>query len=105
MLVVVLLVAGCTAADPGPAPDRRAGCGPISFRDVRGTPPSYLSTKELDRFPNDHAVCAAVWLRTGRGFVPQGVVVERGTAWVSGFNGNRPLHLLLPDREVRRPHR
>lgn len=87
-----MLAAGCTTADSGPPPDRRSGCGPITFDEVRGTPPSYLDADALDRFPNDHAVCAGVWLRTGRGFVPQGVVVEGGTAWVSGFDGNAPLH-------------
>lgn len=87
-----MLAAGCTTADSGPPPDRRSGCGPITFDEVRGTPPSYLDADDLDRFPNDHAVCAGVWLRTGRGFVPQGVVVEGGTAWVSGFDGNAPLH-------------
>lgn len=59
---------------------------------MRGRPPAYLDEKRLDRFPNDHAVCAGLWLRTGHGFVPQGVVVEDGTAWVSGFDGNAPLH-------------
>lgn len=92
LLALALLVAGCTAANPGAPPDQRAGCGPLSFDDVRGTPPAYLEKDELDRFPNDHAVCAGVWLRTGHGFVPQGVVVEGGTAWVSGFDGDAPLH-------------
>ena len=49
---------------------------------------SRLQHDVLDRFPNDHAVCAGVWLRTGHGFVPQGVTVAGGTAWVSGFDGN-----------------
>jgi hypothetical protein len=91
-LAVALLAAGCTADDSGPAPDRRTGCGPISWADVRGTPPTYLERDELDRFPNDHAVCAGVWLRTGRGFVPQGVAVRGRQAWVSGFDGDAPLH-------------
>ncbi len=92
----MLLVTGCTTDDPSrdaaPEPDRRTGCGPISYGDVRGRPPAYLGKDELDRFPNDHAVCAGVWLRTGRGFIPQGVTVAGGTAWVSGFNGSAPLH-------------
>jgi len=97
-LVSVLLVfltaglVGCTATDPGPGPDRRTGCGPVAFDDVRGTPPSYLERQELDRFPNDHAMCAGLWLHTGHGFVPQGVAVDHGTAWVSGFDGDAPLH-------------
>ena len=92
----MLLVTGCTTDDPSrdaaPEPDRRTGCGPISYGDVRGRPPAYLGKDELDRFPNDHAVCAGVWLRTGRGFIPQGVTVAGGTAWVSGFNGAAPVH-------------
>ncbi|MGY2700508.1 hypothetical protein [Nocardioides sp. HB32] len=92
MLAALVLVAGCTSADPGPGPDRRSGCGPITFDDVRGTPPTYLEKEELDRFPNDHAVCAGVWLRTGHGFVPQGVAVAGRSAFVSGFDGNAPLH-------------
>jgi len=94
LLVATLLVAGCRGDETSPQsePDVRGGCGPIEFADVRGEPPSYLETHQLDRFPNDHAVCAGVWLRTGQGFVPQGVVVEGGTAWVSGFDGNAPLH-------------
>lgn len=71
--------------------DAREGCGPISYDDVRGRPPSYLPKKELDRFANDHAVCAGVWLRTGQGFIPQGVTVAGGTAWVSGFDGSAPF--------------
>ncbi len=88
------LGAGCTA-EHLPLPDRvdrRAGCGPLTYDEVRGRPPAYLDGHELDRFPNDHAVCAGVWLRTGRGFVPQGVVVDGRVAWVSGFDGDAPLH-------------
>lgn len=45
----------------------------------------------LDRWPNDEHVCAAVWLRTAGGFIPQGVVVEGRNAWVSGFDGTAPV--------------
>jgi hypothetical protein len=101
VLVALLLTAtACTSGSGGGAHDvyeagkldAHDGCGPISYDDVRGRPPSYLDRSELDRFPNDHAVCAGVWLRTGQGFVPQGVTVAGGTAWVSGFNGAAPLH-------------
>jgi hypothetical protein len=91
---------GCTSSSGGPSDrdwtgarvDHRTGCGPLEYADVRGRPPAYLDQKALDRFPNDHAVCDAVWLRTGQGFIPQGVVVDGGSAWVSGFDGNAPLH-------------
>lgn len=102
MLVVTLGAAllACTSSSArprerdwsgGPA-DTRAGCGPLAYDEVRGRPPGYLDRQALDRFRNDHAVCAGVWLRTGRGFVPQGVAVEDGSAWVSGFDGAAPLH-------------
>ncbi|GAB6986891.1 hypothetical protein [Nocardioides pyridinolyticus] len=84
----MLLVAGCTAAGPQPPPEDRAAstsCGPLDYRDVRGTPPRWLEKLALDRWPNDEHVCAGVWLRTGNGFVPQGLVVEGRTAWVSGL--------------------
>jgi hypothetical protein len=99
-LALLLGAAACTSGAGSTPPEgyeagkveAREGCGPISYDDVRGRPPSYLPKKELDRFANDHAVCAGVWLRTGRGFIPQGVTVAGGTAWVSGFNGASPLH-------------
>lgn len=89
-----MLVAGCTAAGPQPSPEGRAAstsCGPLDHRDVRGTPPRWLGGKALDRWSNDEHVCAAIWLRTAGGFVPQGVVVEGRDAWVSGFDGTAPV--------------
>ena len=97
MLALVLSLAvsaGCTTSSP-PSPDhddQRAGCGPLTYEKVRGRPPAYLDAPALDRFRNDHAVCAGVWVRAGRGFVPQGVVVGARAAWVSGFDGDAPLH-------------
>jgi hypothetical protein len=91
---VLLSVAGCTGdlpSDPRPGAER-PGCGPVAYDEVRGRAPAYLDGAGLDRFPNDHAVCAGVWLRTGQGFVPQGVAVAGRTAWVSGFDGDAPLH-------------
>lgn len=97
-VVLVAALASCTSGSGRSAErdrtrtDHRTGCGPLEYDDVRGRPPAYLEQAVLDRFPNDHAVCAAVWLRTGQGFVPQGVVVDGRSAWVSGFDGNAPLH-------------
>ena len=90
----MLLVAGCTTAGPPAPPEGRAAstsCGPLDYRDVRGTPPRWLATRTLDRWPNDEHVCAGVWLRTAGGFVPQGVAVEGRHAWVSGFDGTAPV--------------
>lgn len=90
MLLATLLVAGCTA-EPAPAPERTAAstsCGPIEARDVRGERPRFLRGTPLARWANDHAVCAGVWLQTGNGFVPQGLVVEGRTAWVSGLDAD-----------------
>jgi hypothetical protein len=101
VLVALLLTAtACTSGSSGDPRkgydagkvDAQEGCGPISYGDVRGRAPAYLDTDRLDRFANDHAVCAGVWLRTGRGFIPQGVTVADGSAWVSGFNGASPVH-------------
>ena len=95
LLVLILLLAGCTAqpddppaGQPEQTGEDKAGCGPLNYDEVRGRPPRHVADKTLARFPNDHAVCAGLWLRTGRGFVPQGVVVDGRTAWVSGFDGN-----------------
>lgn len=67
-----------------------AGCEPVRFHDVAGHPPPYLH-RPLADFPNDRAVCAAWWLPgTGQGFVPQGVAVRNGTAWVSGYDEGGP---------------
>ncbi|MGB0101287.1 MAG: hypothetical protein WBP61_13495 [Nocardioides sp.] len=97
-LLVVALLAGCTIDAPqeSRSSDRSStgstgGCGPLTFDQVRGAPPRFVKRKRLDRWPNDAAACAGVWLRTGSGFVPQGVVVEDGTAWVSGFNARAPV--------------
>ncbi|ABL80195.1 MULTISPECIES: hypothetical protein [unclassified Nocardioides] len=95
MLALALAAgAGCTGSRlPFPDhDDRRSGCGPLTYDEVRGRPPAYLGKPALDRFANDHAVCAGVWLRTGRGFVPQGVATAGWAAWVSGFDGDAPLH-------------
>ena len=91
--MLALLVTGCTA-NPAPPPEVRTGsasCGPIEAREVRGERPRFLRGEDLARWPNDHAVCAGVWLRTGTGFVPQGLVVEDGTAWVSGLAASAPV--------------
>lgn len=95
---VAVLVAGCTSPDgrshdpyAGGRVDGRHGCGPLAFDEVRGHVPPYLPER-LDRWPDDHAACAGVWLRTGTGFVPQGVAVEGDTAWVSGFDAGARLH-------------
>jgi hypothetical protein len=64
------------------------GCGPLTPATVVGPTPPYVDDR-LDRFANDEAACAGVWLRAARtGFVPQGVAVRGRTAWVSGFDGD-----------------
>ena len=84
---------------PGPSDDRKTrsasdGCGPPGFREVRGRAPSYVPRK-LDRFPNDHALCAGLWVRAGQTFVPQSLAIEGDTAWVSGYDGGGPRGTLL----------
>jgi len=93
----------CTATaerpGPGPGDDQRTrsapdGCGPPAFREVRGRTPSYLPRK-LDRFANDHALCAGLWVRADQAFVPQSLAIEGDTAWVSGYDGGGPRGTLL----------
>jgi hypothetical protein len=95
--VLLVLAVACTGgeADPDrPASTTRSGCGPLTADRVVGRPPAYVGAR-LDRFANDHAACAGVWLAAaGTGFVPQGVAVRGRTAWVSGFDGDaREGHL------------
>jgi hypothetical protein len=96
----VLALLGCTASGeptrgqrpPGSTtPD---GCGPPAFEEVRGRAPSYVP-RRLDRFPNDHAMCAGVWVRADRKFVPQSLAVRGDTAWVGGYDGGGPRGTLL----------
>lgn len=94
LLLPVLAACSTDESGHGPGTDRpsgsatgTAGCGPVAFDEVAGRPPSYVDGP-MNGFPNDHAVCAGAWLpRTGTKFVPQGLVVEGGTAWVSGYDG------------------
>ncbi|MBZ5740514.1 hypothetical protein [Nocardioides mangrovi] len=91
-MALVLLAGGCTDVDDAPArtTSKRTGCGPLRPTTVAGRAPAYIEGG-LDRFANDHAACAGVWLRAaGAGFVPQGVAVRGRTAWVSGFDGDAP---------------
>ncbi|GAA1797070.1 hypothetical protein GCM10009795_048150 [Nocardioides hankookensis] len=98
MLALTWLAAGCTPADPDDAPQvethTRSGCGPLTPARVAGPVPAYVEGG-VDRFPNDHAACAATWLGVARtGFVAQGVAVRGHAAWVSGFDGDgREGHL------------
>lgn len=101
VLAPVLALLGCTATAERPGPGERpaaggdpAGCGPVAFRDVRGRAPSYLP-RRLDRFPNDHALCAGLWVRADRSFVPQSLAVRGGTAFVGGYDGGGPRGTLL----------
>ena len=56
---------------------------------MRGPAPSY-GPGELDRFPNDHALCAGRWLPGADDWlVPQGMAIDGGTAYVAGFDGTQ----------------
>ena len=101
LLACGLLLAGCTWT--GDSAERPTGpCSGLTIDDVRGPRPGYI-TGRLDGFPNDHAVCAGLWLpRSDRWFVPQGIALDGRTAWVSGYRwrkgfGNRPCRLLHVD--------
>ncbi|MFC6288581.1 hypothetical protein ACFP3Q_04705 [Nocardioides sp. GCM10027113] len=96
LLLALALVAACTSGAEVPRPDRArpaADCWPVSFDDVRGRAPAYVDEQRLGRFRNDRAMCGGVWVGTRRGLVPQGLVVDGRTAWVSGYDGEaRPGH-------------
>ena len=69
----------------------QSGCGPQSFREIRGRVPRYLARK-LDHFPNDDALCDGLWLpRAQANFTPQGLAVDGQTAYVSGYDGGGGL--------------
>jgi hypothetical protein len=98
LLLAGLAAAGCSGA--GGATDPPPGrCAGVTLDDVRGPRPGYV-TGDLATFPGSAAVCRALWLpRADRWFVPQGIALDGGTAWVSGYRwrpgyGNRPCRLL-----------
>lgn len=106
-MAVLGLTASCSWPVGGEAAERErlrslGPCEGVGLDDVRGPLPSYVEG-DLDAFPNDSAVCRALWLpRADRWFVPQGVALDGRTAWVSGYRwrsgfGNRPCGLLRVD--------
>jgi hypothetical protein len=84
-LLFVLIASLClaTVAPTALAADAAATCSGITVADVGGTAPS--TVRSLARFPNDHAVCEAVWVPLlDAGTVPQGLaLVGDGTTLVS----------------------
>lgn len=89
-----LVVTGCSmTSKPQATPTAQTAattvvpsvCKRPRYADVVGTRPA-TRTHRLDRYPNDRASCAGIWLpRINDGFVPQGLALDRGTAWVSGW--------------------
>ena len=82
-------------------------CDGINAGDVRGPDPNLASGRALSSFPNDDAVCDAVWVPgLDDGFIPQGLHVLPGrTALVSGYVNEirstlRLLHVGLDNGEV-----
>ncbi|HET9421635.1 MAG TPA: hypothetical protein VFO49_10895 [Nocardioides sp.] len=94
--MLLLAALGCSSSaepsekrSPGAQAGSTKGCGPPAFEELRGRAPSYVP-RRLDRFPNDHAMCAGQWVLADRSFVPQSLAVGRRTAWVSGYDGGGP---------------
>lgn len=85
------LVAGCTdATGPGADPQVK-GCGPLRAAEVVGRAPGF-APPALARFDNDGAVCGGMWFPPARsGVIPQGLALDGRTAYVSGFDGSRPV--------------
>ena len=91
VVVTLLAVTGCTALgySEQSAVARAGPCRGVHSDDVRGRVPSYAGPR-LARFANDAAVCQALWLPTAdRWFVPQGLVIEGDSVWVSGYRWHR----------------
>jgi hypothetical protein len=68
--------------------------------DVIGPDPLLATGRTLATFPNDHAICEAVWVPTlDDGFIPQGIaLLGDGTALISGHvfgNGSVPFQLRI----------
>jgi hypothetical protein len=102
-----LLLAACTSTD-APTAAGRPGCTGVTYAEVRGPAPAY-GPDELGSFTGDGAVCAAYWLPgVDERFVPQGIAVDRGSVWVSGYQWSRRHHarlcgLVRVDRRTGRP--
>lgn len=69
-------------------PEPATGCGPLTTAEVRGRAPAGHRGAPLASYAAAPAVCAGLWLPTGDGFVPQGLVVAGRTAWVSGVDAD-----------------
>ena len=94
LLTALLALSGCTAgdagppgADPGPVgPRGRPGCRGVSAADVRGPGIGYAHGP-LAAVPGSRSMCAAYWLPgADQRMVPQGLALDGGTAWVSGYH-------------------
>ena len=94
LLTALLALSGCTAgdagppgADPGPVgPRGRPGCRGVSAADVRGPGIGYVHGP-LAAVPGSRSMCAAYWLPgADQRMVPQGLALDGGTAWVSGYH-------------------
>ncbi|WP_157571006.1 hypothetical protein [Nocardioides insulae] len=86
------LLAGCSPGESD-AGDEGTGCGPVTLADTVGRAPSYAEAYDgaYDHYPHDEDACRAVWLPGAEdGFVPQGLAVRGGTAWVSGYGDAEP---------------
>ena len=107
MIVVVslfVLGGGSIVADTAPARAVAASrkpafaCHGIDRGEVRGLDPAYTN-KRLASFRNHKRVCGGLWLPPPRRYlVPQGLALDGGAAWVSGFRyragyGQRPCRL------------
>jgi hypothetical protein len=83
-VVISLALTGSAIAQPGPPTGAAVACDGIVLADVRGTAPA--SARPLATFPNDHAVCDALWIPLlDSGTIPQGLaLLGDGTGLISG---------------------
>lgn len=82
-LALVLALGACSSPDLPTESEASAGCGGLSYADVRGPEPEPPNGSLRD-YPAADAVCDAWWLDLAGDFVPQGLEIDGSTAYVVG---------------------
>ena len=107
LLAALLLTLGaCTGpadSDPGDEPVEQVSlvdCDGVDYADVRGPEPAEPNGSLRD-YPAADAVCDAWWLDLPDDFVPQGLEIDRSTAYVVGHRagavGQKPCQVAVVD--------
>jgi hypothetical protein len=103
--LALLLTFGACTASLDPATDQiqrvsRVGCDGVAYDDVRGREPGEPNGSLRD-YRVARAVCDAWWLDLADDFVPQGLEIDRSTAYVVGHRagavGQKPCQVAVVD--------